>query len=423
VTERKRHMRPSLLGIPLTAGLVAVVALVAATSGFGAHAGTVAGQPPLKLGMIDTMSGPVAGVGTDGLKGAKVAVAEINKAGGVLGGRKLELEVKDEQLSPTASVKDIRDLNSDGVNLVFGFTSSADALAAMPVAKQLGMDVIAAHASATELRTGNWVPNFAAVAVSDYLSADAAPDFLKKQFPQVTNWNVYSYDYVTGHEGWNNFTKAMKAREPKFAVNKQVFIPQTATDLTSYITSALNGLPSNSGQNQGAYVFLYGAGEVDLFKQGAPYNISKKYKVILTEGGGFEGLADTLKTQTPNSWVGYDYSYLGFHTKVNSQFVKDYEAANSGTPPDTWAEQSYEAVLAYKAALDKAGTDDPSKVAATFGGLSFPGTQGTVTLDPKTHQAFLPETFTHFVPDASSKQGWKEENAVVIWPPKSLAKP
>ena len=335
----------------------------------------------------------------------------------------LKIVVKDEQLSPTASVQDIRNLNSAGDNLVFGFTSSADALAAMPVAKQFGMAVIAAHASATELRTGNWVPNFAGIAVSDYLSANAAPDFLKKDFPGVTTWNVFAYDYLTGHEGWNNFVKSMKAVEPGFKTNKQIFIPQTATDFTPYVTKALNGLPASSASNQGAYVFLFGSGEVDLFKQGAPYNISKKYKVILTEGGGYEELANTLKTDTPNSWVGYDYSYLGFHTKVNSQFVKDFEAANGGTPPDTWAEQSYESVLAYAAAIKKANSAVPSKVMAEFGGLSFQGPQGTVTLNAKTHQAFLPEVFTHFVPDPSVKQGWKEENADVIWPPVSAATP
>lgn len=419
---RSRKFRNSVAAATLVAvGSAAAIGYGASVS-FGSESqGSSTG--PITLGMIDTMSGPVAGVGQDGLKGAKVAINEINKTGGVLG-RKLKLVVKDEQLSPTASVQDIRQLNSAGVDLTFGFTSSSDALAAMPVAKQFGMAVIASHASATELRTGSWLPNFAGIAVSDYLSKDAAPTFLNKTFPKVTNWNVFAYDYLTGHEGWNNFVSAMKLVEPKFKTNAQIFIPMNATDFTPYVTKAIGQIPSAaSAKTQGAYVFLFGAGEVDLFKQGAPYNFSKKYKVILTEGGGFEALADTLKTDTPNSWVGYDYSYLGFHTNVNTQFVKDFEAANHGTPPDSWAEQNYESVLAYAAAIKKAKSSDPSKVMAEFPGLTFQGPQGTVKLDPKTHQAFLPETFTHFVPDPSSKQGWKEEDAVVIWPPKSAAKP
>ena len=400
-----------------------LVIAAAACGGASSSTSNAAAGPPIKLGMIDTLSGPTAGVGTDGQKGANVAVDEINKAGGVLGGRKFEIVTEDEQLSPTASVKAVRDLSSQGVNLLFGFTSSSDALAAVPVAKQLGMAIVASHASATPLRTTQFVPNFAAVANSDYLSSNASPDFLRKQFPNIHTWNVFSYDYLTGHEGWNLFKSKMKDRDPQFTVNKEVFIPQTASDLTPYITSMLGALPADSGSSQGVYVFLFGAGEVNLFKQGAPYNLSSRFKVILTSGGGYEALANTLKTDTPSSWVGYDYSYKGFNTTMNKQFIKDFEAANGGAPPDTWAEQSYSAVYLYKAAIEKAKSDDPAKVIATFGGLSYPTPMGTIKLDAKTHQAFVPMTFTHFESDATSAQGWKESEATVIWPPASAAIP
>lgn len=412
------------LTIRLETVLVSVFVIAAAAcGGSSSNTGNAAAGPPIKLGMIDTLSGPTAGVGTDGQKGAKVAVDEINKAGGILGGRKFEIVPEDEQLSPTASVKAVRDLSSQSVNLLFGFTSSSDALAAVPVARQLGMAVVASHASATPLRTTQFVPNFAAVANSDYLSANASPDFLRKQFPNIHTWNVFSYDYLTGHEGWNLFKSKMKDRDPQFTVNKEVFIPQTASDLTPYITSMLGALPADSGSSQGVYIFLFGAGEVNLFKQGAPYSLSSRFKVILTSGGGYEALANTLKTDTPSSWVGYDYSYKGFNTTMNKQFIKDFEAANGGTPPDTWAEQSYSAVYLYKTAIEKAKSDDPTKVIATFGGLSYPTPMGTIKLDSKTHQAFVPLTFTHFEPDPTSAQGWKESEATVIWPPASAAIP
>ncbi len=418
-----RKRRRYRLGLSLTAVVVTAVVLSAVTA--NVHASTAASAKkagPIKLGMIDTLSGPVAGVGTDGLRGALVAAAQINKSGGILG-RKVQFVTKDEQLSPTATVKAMRDLHSAGVNLVFGFTSSSDALAAEPLAKQLGMVMVAAHASATGLRTSPYVSNFAAVANSDYLSRHAAPTFLKKYFPQVNTWNIFGYDYLTGHEGWDAFKAAMQSVEPNFQTNKEIFIPLTATDLTPYITSGLNGLPSSASTNQGAYVFLFGAGEVNLFKQGAPYNLGDRYKVILTQGGGYEALADTLRSQTPSSWVGYDYSYKAFNTLMNKQFVKDFEYKNDGTPPDAWAEQGYEAVYLLKAAIEKAHSTATSKVTAAFPGLSFRGPQGTIVLDKKTHQAFVPMTFTHFAADPTSQTGWRETQALVIWPPKSDAIP
>src|SRR5215831_20491823 len=94
---------------------VLLMVAVAACGGSSAGTQSSTGGPPIRLGMIDTLSGPTAGVGTDGQKGASVAVDEINKAGGILGGRKFEIVPEDEQLSPTASVKAVRDLNSQGV--------------------------------------------------------------------------------------------------------------------------------------------------------------------------------------------------------------------------------------------------------------------------------------------------------------------
>jgi branched-chain amino acid transport system substrate-binding protein len=417
-----RKHRRDRVGVTLAAALVTAAVLSALTANVQASPAASAKAGPIKIGMIDTMSGPVAGVGTDGLKGALVAAAQINKSGGILG-RRIQFVTKDEQLSPTATVKAMRDLHSAGVNLVFGFTSSADALAAQPLAKQLGMVMVASHASATALRTSKYVSNFAAAANSDYQSRHAAPTFLKKYFPQVNTWNIYGYDYLTGHEGWNNFKAAMQAIEPSFQVNKETFIPLTATDLTPYITSGLNGLPASAAQNQGAYVFLFGAGEVNLFKQGAPYNLGDRYKVILTQGGGYEALADTLREHTPSSWVGYDYSYKAFNTPMNKQFVKDFEFANDGRPPDAWAEQSYSAVYLLKAAIEKAHSTATAKVIATFPGLSYTGTQGTIVLNKKTHQAFVPMTFTHFQADPTSDTGWRETQALVIWPPKSDAIP
>ena len=64
------------------------------------------------------------------------------------------------------------------------------------------------------------MPNFAAVANSDYLSANASPDFLRKQFPNIHTWNAFAYDYLVGHEGWNTFKAKMKDRDPQFATRR-----------------------------------------------------------------------------------------------------------------------------------------------------------------------------------------------------------
>ena len=64
-------------------------ALVAA--GIALASTTFAQQPPLRIGALNPYSGPLALYGTEVTRGYELAVDRINAAGGVMGGRKIEL--------------------------------------------------------------------------------------------------------------------------------------------------------------------------------------------------------------------------------------------------------------------------------------------------------------------------------------------
>lgn len=58
----------------------------------------------IKIGVVLPLTGTFAIYGEQSLRGAQLAVEEINKAGGVLGSD-LELVVRDNQTNPAKSVK------------------------------------------------------------------------------------------------------------------------------------------------------------------------------------------------------------------------------------------------------------------------------------------------------------------------------
>jgi len=60
----------------------------------------VPAQEPIKIGVIGPHSGPAAFDGQSTLIGAQVAAEELNKAGGLLGGRKIELVPADSRGIP-----------------------------------------------------------------------------------------------------------------------------------------------------------------------------------------------------------------------------------------------------------------------------------------------------------------------------------
>ena len=56
-------------------------------------------QEPIKLGVVGPHSGPALG-GQSTLTGAQVAAEEINTAGGLLGGRKIEIVAAEQSRHP-----------------------------------------------------------------------------------------------------------------------------------------------------------------------------------------------------------------------------------------------------------------------------------------------------------------------------------
>jgi branched-chain amino acid transport system substrate-binding protein len=60
--------------------------------------------PPVKIGVGLPLTGPLAFLGTEFLKGAQLAAEEVNKSGGILGGRKIELVVRDHRGIPAEAV-------------------------------------------------------------------------------------------------------------------------------------------------------------------------------------------------------------------------------------------------------------------------------------------------------------------------------
>ena len=83
-------------------------------------------KPPIRIGVVLPLSGDEELFGSQGLQGARMAVAEVNASGGVLGGRPFELVIEDEKTDlKTAVEKTEKVILQDKVIAVMGPTSSA----------------------------------------------------------------------------------------------------------------------------------------------------------------------------------------------------------------------------------------------------------------------------------------------------------
>ena len=92
-----------------------------------------ADNDPIKIGIVLPLSGGLELFGQQGIQGAKMAVAEINAAGGVLGGRQFELIVEDNKTDPKTAVEKAKKLIlRDKVHAILGPITSANRDAMTP---------------------------------------------------------------------------------------------------------------------------------------------------------------------------------------------------------------------------------------------------------------------------------------------------
>lgn len=104
------------------------------------------GSGPIKIAVVDAQSGQLSSLGKWEHKGAKLAVDEWNAKGGV-NGRKIRLDVFDDQGDPTVGTNLARKIDSQGYIAMLGTAESAVTIAMAPSLRQAEIPNIASGQS------------------------------------------------------------------------------------------------------------------------------------------------------------------------------------------------------------------------------------------------------------------------------------
>ena len=134
--------------------------LLAAVAATFMAAGVFAADP-VKLGHVAALSGPSAQSGEAITRGLTIAIDEINAAGGVLGGRMIELVQRDDESNPPKGAIAARELIfKEKVTAFFGGIDSPVSLAIVPLANKEKVPFMGVWAAATPITRNNADPNY-----------------------------------------------------------------------------------------------------------------------------------------------------------------------------------------------------------------------------------------------------------------------
>ena len=110
---------------------LAVATALTACSKPGDDKSASGGTGPIKIAVVDAQSGQLSSLGAWELKGARLAVDEWSKAGGI-NGRQIQLGVFDDQGDPTVGTNLARKIDSEGYIAMIGTAESAVTIAMAP---------------------------------------------------------------------------------------------------------------------------------------------------------------------------------------------------------------------------------------------------------------------------------------------------
>jgi branched-chain amino acid transport system substrate-binding protein len=385
----------------------------AATASLGAARFASAQTGPIKIGVILPMSGIGADAGAAWLGGIKVAVAQWNGAGGLLG-RQIEIEVRDDKFSSAGAVAAARELAGAGINLMVGGAQSPMALATAPILPELKAVMLAPCPTVMSLTHEGFQKNFFRLSWNAYIAFAGIGNLLTQKFPEVQSWSCLVPDSENGRDMARYFTlgaqrAAAKSGRP-VKVLEPIFASLNKADYRVEINSLMNA-PS-----QGLFVGLTAAPCISLLQQGRAVGMDKKFKVIGDAGTELLIAKAMQKSLPPNLWsISFWAPGLEATKKypLSQPLLEGYAKLTGDHNPAGIIHSSHRAALGLFNGVKKAGTTDTPAVIAALEGLDFDTAMGAYHIRKEDHQG-LGNAYIAKVSVMDAAPGYGITDAVVL---------
>lgn len=367
--------------------------------------GIFAKKATIKIGLLEDRSGDFALAAGPKYLAAKLAVAEINKAGGVLG-KDLEIIAPDPQ-SDNRRFQELtrRMILKDKVDVLFAGFASAEREAIRPIVDQYKMlyfynnQYEGGVADKYTFCTGP-VPEQQIDPVIKYC--------IKKFGPKMY---ILAADYNFGQLSakWTHVI----AKKYGGQIVGEEFVPLSVTQFSSSIERIQNAKPDF------LVMYITGNNHASFYPQAQAAGLKIPYASSINVAQGYEH----KRFKAP----ALSGMHIGVHyveelpTDANKAFVNRFRAMFPDVPYiGEQTENTYVGVYLYSMAVKKAKTTKiPQVIKVLESGLAFDAPEGKVYLDPKTHHLVrdirivvvddkhnlsFPETYPQVWPDWLSKE-------------------
>jgi len=348
--------------------LVALLSLL--SCGFVFASGSSETQKPVKIAVVGPLTGDFAEYGMGFKNAAILRAKQINEAGGVLGGRQIEIVDFDDKNSgeEAASIAERIAGNKDIVGVVGHFASGVS-MAAAPTYEEVGVPEISPSASHPDYSgMGNYIfRNNSLIDVEANETLNIASKVFKAKRVAVlavkTDWGVTTADILI-----NTLAKD----HPELEIVGYEEILDGLTDFSSTITKLRSYKP-------------------DTIIVCAMYNIlgpfANQYKDIdskINLIGFSNAYSEQLIKLAQEEGNGIALPAIFFHespeAKVRS-FVDNYKKDYNGMIPSSLTAQAYDSLGMFAQAIEEAGSADRKAIKDQLYKITYDGVAGVTYFD------------------------------------------
>lgn len=325
----------------------AILAVSTASPGFAAD--------PIKIGVTGPFTGGSASMGVSMRDGVKLAMDEINKAGGVLG-RPLQAVERDDEARNELGVQIAQELiNKERVVATLGFINTGVALASQRFYQEAEIPVI------NNVATGTVIAQQFAKEKANYIFRTSANDAIQSAMivdEAITRRGfkkpaILADSTNYGQLGREDLEKALKAKGVKPVAEEKFNIGDT--DMTSQLLRA---------KEAGADVILtYGIGPELAQIANGQAKLGWKVPLIGSWTLSMATFIDTAGANGNGAMMPQTFIQLP-NTPKRAAFIKAYQAAykTERMPSPVSAAQGYDSVYLLAAAIKQAGSTDGRKI-------------------------------------------------------------
>jgi branched-chain amino acid transport system substrate-binding protein len=350
---------------------LALAALLAALA-------TPAFAQPIKLGELNSYKVFTAFL-EPYKKGMELALAEENAAGGALG-RPLEIVSRDDNGTPGDAVRVAEELiTRERVAMLMGTFPSNVGLAVADLANQRRFPFLAAEPLTDKIVWENGNPWTFRLRASTYMqTAMLVPEAAKLG---KKRWVIVYPNYEYGQAATTTFKQQMLARQSGGLEFIEIAVPLGKIDAGPVTQAIADAKPD------AIFSSLFGPDLARFVREGELRGVFKDRPVFNLLGGEPEYL-DPLKDEAPVGWWVTGYPWYAIDTPAHKRFRDAYQAKFNDYPR-LGSVVGYATVKTAVAAIRKAGSTEPAKIAGALRGLDVETPFGRVTFRTLDQQSTM----------------------------------